>query len=168
MTNPIENFFTEHPINEKMIFRNAALGQKSTLRGVAQLLKLDPEKDVEIVGSHTSKSILLPVVKYHLPNGSTLIVRDNFHNYAVSVESIKPMDPTFLNGFSFETRAKSPCYFEGFPVSSVFGSFVQDPKKFSSHTSSRAGFNIFLHYFANINSSRPEPQGKDLTRKCEM
>ena len=157
MTNPIEKFFDEHPISEDMVFRDAAMHQKDILTATASLLNIDDETDIEIVGKHRSKSIDLPVVKYFLPKGSTLIVRNNFHDWAVSVVSKQPLNTEALAAIGLNLETKSSCYYEGFLRSSVFGSFLKNPQLFSTHIQSKASFEVFVNYFSKTNLTKPEP-----------
>jgi hypothetical protein len=155
MTNPIEKFFDENPIDEKNNYRSVAMIQKNLLIEAAHVLGLDPDLYVEFIGPHRSKSIDLPVVKYHLPNGSFLIVRDNFHNFAVTVESAKPLDVCRLLEVGVEPKTAPPCSCEGFPCDSIFGSVIHNPQKFTSHIFRDEFFLKFVRYFGEVNDARP-------------
>lgn len=84
----------------------------------------------QVISTHTSKSISLPVVEYARPDiGLRLILRDNFHDVKLSVISRKPITTSF-DGLFHTTPPVEPdytgneladCYFEGFPDDLIFG-----------------------------------------------
>jgi len=100
-----------------------------------------------VVGEHTSKSVNLPVYSLERPDlGIQFVLRDNYHDWNVSVVSEKPIE-TDLRGFEldfsdsdkkrFESEPWRPghswgyCYFQGFPEELQFGPYSQDQRKFS-------------------------------------
>lgn len=96
---------------------------------------------VEVVATHTSKSVLLPVYNMERRDlGLRLILRDNFYNYKLSVISEAPLDVDFT-GLCHTTPPPDPdytgdplhpVYFEGFPEELIFGYYApSDRRKFS-------------------------------------
>lgn len=99
-----------------------------------------------VVGEHMSKSVPLPVYSLERPDlGIQFVMRDNFHDWNVSVISEKPIT-TDLRGFqldwSEEDKKRFPngytpgrswgyCHFQGFPEEFQFGPFSQNPCRFS-------------------------------------
>lgn len=66
-------------------------------------------KQYDIIGEHTSKSIILPVLKLTY-KGTEIVVRNNFYNYETTIIATKDIElPTELVGES------QTFYYEGFP-----------------------------------------------------
>jgi hypothetical protein len=100
-----------------------------------------------VIGEHTSKSVRLPAYSLERPDlGIQFVLRDNYHDWNLSVLSEKPIT-TDLRGFELdysrdEDRKRFPngyrpgsawgyCYFQGFPEEVQFGPFSENPCKFS-------------------------------------
>jgi len=83
----------------------------------------------DVVATHMSKSCLLPV--YFLSyKGLQLIIRDNFYNWKLSVNSPIDLDlDTDL--FIKESEDISTLYCEGFKDEWVFGTYAKDHSKFT-------------------------------------
>lgn len=101
-----------------------------------------------VVGEHSSKSVQLPVYSLERPDlGLQIVLRDNYHDWNVSVISEKPIPPEVIRGFQsdfsedekkkFEKEPWRPgyswgyCFFQGFPEELQFGPYSQNPRKFS-------------------------------------
>lgn len=101
-----------------------------------------------VVGEHTSKSVQLPVYSLERPDlGLQIVLRDNYHDWNVSVITEKPLNKDMLRGFELdysrdEDRKRFPnghkpgqswgyCYFQGFPEEVQFGPHSENPNKFS-------------------------------------
>lgn len=105
-----------------------------------------------VIGEHRSKSIMLPVVEYHRPDlGLRVIVRNNFHDWKMTVLSDKPLEVDFsgLCHTSFPPdpgytgNPLAPCYFEGFPRELIRGYYDENHSEFSleiGHSISIAAF----------------------------
>ena len=118
--------------SEEMVFRDAALAQVRFIRDEAVNMFKDLLNDLTVGSTHMSKSIILPVYRLQLLGGVTLIMRGNFHNWKVSVESSKA-SLAGLNGNIFtNSEPIHPVYCEGFTADQVFGTFAQDPNKFTA------------------------------------
>lgn len=86
---------------------------------------------VMIISTHTSKSIKLPVYEINVKHlGLRLILRDNFHDWKISIESEKPLNYDFM-GIIKEDEEINPIYCEGFDESWVYGSFKNNKNKFT-------------------------------------
>lgn len=86
---------------------------------------------IQVISTHTSKSITLPVVEMDVPDwGLRLTLRHNFHDWKVSVESSKPINVDFGDLFNAETNW-SYLYCEGFPHDRVFTSYQVNAKAFT-------------------------------------
>lgn len=95
-----------------------------------------------VIGEHRSKSVRLPVYSLERPDlGIRFVLRDNYHDWCVSVVAEKPI-ATDLRGFQLDMdeddrKRYQPggfwgyCFFQGFPSELCFGSFAMDPRRFS-------------------------------------
>jgi len=102
-----------------------------------------------VISTHTSKSIALPVVEYDRKDiGLRVILRDNFHDWKLSVISERPITSCFDGLFHTTPPVEpeytgdylSPCYFEGFPRDLVFGYLSKsDGRRWSAMPSGRHG-----------------------------
>jgi len=85
-----------------------------------------------VISTHTSKSIRLPVVELRTPGGVVFTIRDNFHDYKVSVDSPVEIDVDFHDLFGkYAEESIHGVYFEGFPDERVFGAYADNKKQFS-------------------------------------
>ena len=102
------------------------------------------ESACTVIGTHTSKSIKLPV--YRLENkekGLVIILRDNFHNWKMSVISEIPIVRDFQIFYDtppiepdYTGDELHPVYFEGFPEDLIFGYQKEsDGRKWSAEIS---------------------------------
>lgn len=92
----------------------------------------------QVISTHGSKSILLPVVEYHRADlGLTFVVRNNFYNWKLSVESERPVVADF-GGLFHTTPPVDPdytgnplasVYFEGFPGDRIHPYYTQGDRR---------------------------------------
>lgn len=111
---------------------NQVIFVRDTLAGViTQLMGLEELITAEVVATHTSKSVKLPVYEFVLESlGVTLLMRDNFHGWVVSVESESDLDYDFMGLFdSKEELSWQHC--DGFPRDRVHRSYENDSKRFT-------------------------------------
>lgn len=85
---------------------------------------------VLVPSEHTSKSITLPVYEIAVPGKAVLYARCNFHDWRISVDAQRPIPDIFGDLFDRE-RTESSTMFEGFAREWIFGSYAQDPSRFS-------------------------------------
>lgn len=122
-------WFIENLPKETMIYKTAAENQiyfvRDTLRNFNKISK------IEVISTHTSKSIKLPVYHIVWENGIEMILRDNFYDWKISVES--PLELTYpINLFNNLGKKKiSSCYCEGFKEEWVFDCYENNKKKFT-------------------------------------
>lgn len=119
------------PIADDMLWKKSAEFQFEFFHQLGYLLSSGLDYDNRIVphviSFHMSKSINLPVCQYER-DGLRVIVRDNFHDFKISVISEKPIEANF-DGL-FRTKEKiAGCYFEGFDPDWVFDGYSNDDKK---------------------------------------
>lgn len=104
----------------------------------------DQASHCTVISTHRSKSIILPVYKLHREDyGLTMVFRNNFYNWKMSVISERPIITNF-DGLFHTTPPIEPdytgneladCYFEGFPHEYIFGYYSELEsyrKKFSA------------------------------------
>lgn len=144
----LQDWINEQTISDEMLWKGAWGRQVEFVRDrITGLfcadLHYDERKNITtVISTHRSKSIILPVYKLHRADiGLTLILRDNFYNWKMSVISEKPLEVNF-DGLCHTTPPVEPdytgdylasCYFEGFPPEYIFGYYSQsDKKKFSA------------------------------------
>lgn len=95
----------------------------------------------DVISVHRSKSIMLPVVRMHRGDlGLTMIFRNNFYNWKVSVISEIPVNADYV-GLCHTTPpiekdytgdSLASVYFEGFPKELIFGYYCQNKKQYSA------------------------------------
>ncbi len=118
-----------------------------------------------VVGEHTSKSVPLPVYDLSRPDlGLRFVLRDNFHDWNISVVSETPIDAKSLLGFPIdfhndEERAEwTPgrywgyLFYQGFPDDLRYGPLRSDPRKFSTWCAS--SYQVYALLFTILNSRR--------------
>lgn len=88
------------------------------------------QSDLEVISTHTSKSVLLPIFQLKLPDGTAFTMRYNFHNWRVSVDSPRDVDADFMGLFD-PNATFSSCYCEGFPEECVYGSYAENKRRFT-------------------------------------
>ncbi len=130
----LELWKKNNPIKETMYFRNAALSQFNEIEQSALRCNIN----VFVVGTHTSKSILLPVYLLQNKDASRqLWVRDNFHNYAISIQTEKPiqLDSSVAEEEKGMGDNVFSCYFEGFERNNlpIFTSYKDCSLHWSAH-----------------------------------
>jgi hypothetical protein len=115
-----------------------------------ELVRTDCKVTCFVIGEHSSKSVNLPVYSLERPDlGLQVVLRDNYHDWNVSVITEKPLSDGYnvLKGFQldfsdsdkkrFESEPWRPgrswgyCYFQGFPEELQFGPYSQDCRRFS-------------------------------------
>lgn len=129
--------------DKKMIFKNRFSEQICFVRDVLSVLFFPSIEEydaspVMVIGTHTSKSIELPVFQMKSEKyGIELILSNNFSNWKVSVKSDIPLDFDIMGLFD-TAKVIQPYYCEGFPEEKVYGSYEQDHSSFT--------FEIFSDY----------------------
>jgi hypothetical protein len=84
-----------------------------------------------VISTHTSKSILLPVVKMFISkHNMTVIVRHDFHDFKISIKSEKELIFDTMNLFKQDRKINSiDC--EGFKEEWVYDSYTNNKKQFT-------------------------------------
>lgn len=135
MRQKLQEWVNEQLVGDEMIWKGAFGSQISFVRRLTGLmatgLSYKAMDDItHVIATHRSKSITLPVYELSRPDlGLRLILRDNFHNWKLSVISERPIDADFSGLFhttppvepAYTGEPLSSVYFEGFPGDLIFG-----------------------------------------------
>lgn len=85
-----------------------------------------------VISTHRSKSIELPVVEINLKSvGVKIVLRDNFYDWNVSIESENDIECDFMD--TFKDEKYHMCYCQGFPKDRIYGMYKDDHKKFTCY-----------------------------------
>lgn len=100
-------------------------------------------ENYEIVGTHWSKSIELPVIKMKY-KGAEIVFRYNFYDYEITVISDKDLE--FPDGlFNKKNRI---FYYQGFPDEyKIKTSYAESKKRFSVTIKHPTGYNFYTFMF---------------------
>lgn len=141
---PLQDWFMANRAKDEMLWKGAAEDQimfvRDKLQGLlgAGMAYEDRKQMAMVISTHRSKSIALPVYRLHNPLcGLTVVLRENFYNWKLSVISEKPIiadfSPLFYTTSPVEPDYTGSClhpvYFEGFPGDLIFGYYAESDKK---------------------------------------
>jgi hypothetical protein len=132
---PLQEWFNQNKPDDNLLWKDGLARQVIFVRDTLSFLLFSSYEEYEqnrwqVVSTHTSKSVKLPVYHLRMPSGLCFTMRDNFYDWKVSVELPTPLeiDPSLL----FDPdETISPVYFEGFPRNRIYGSYNDDPTRFS-------------------------------------
>lgn len=104
-----------------------------------------PDYSISVIAEHVSKSVRLPVFRIETPS-VVFVMRNNFHNWVVSVSSTRPVINYSKNLFDPSKRI-SHLNCEGFPEEWIFGSFNEDvhQQKFTLELNDNYDLFTFVH-----------------------
>ena len=155
MKESILHFMRTWDLDDKLIYKDAAISQACFVRDTicGDLLKVHGF----VVSTHVSKSCLLPVYFVTLRNGIKLIMRYNFYDWKVSVETPANKDPLpkdYLPSdcMSYRMTHGKPekilsCYLEGFHEEWCYDAYdhKQPPRKFTIEIPSKEQLFVIIH-----------------------
>jgi hypothetical protein len=127
----VESWMSDNVPSEDLLYRKSWVRQRELLRTMQGALL---SKTAVVISTHTSKSVLLPVVCFAFKNG-LLIFRDNFHTYKVSIILRWPVDLD-VEKYRLTSNNPHPVYFEGFPEFLVFDPYESGCAAFSGELTS--------------------------------
>lgn len=112
----------------------------------------EASKRIVVINTHTSKSIKLPVVLIDLEDtlGFQLIMRNNFHDWKISVLSSAFSIQADFGGLFEQDEKINPIYCEGFEEKFVFDSYQNNKKFFTVEI--RNDYQVYTFIFLVINS----------------
>jgi hypothetical protein len=132
----LQEWFNEQNVSDEMCWKLRFVNQIMFVRDKIGGLVTRERDKVFVISTHTSKSIRLPVY-FMERNGLQIALRDNFHNWKMSVISDRPIMANF-DGIFHTTPPLDPdytgnplnsVYFEGFPKDLIFGYYWESDKK---------------------------------------
>lgn len=87
-----------------------------------------------VVGEHISKSVRLPVFMFEREDiGLRFVIRYNFYDWNISIETSKDVPVDVIDGFDLDTKY---CFFQGFPKEYRFKGYNENKRKFSMYIGS--------------------------------
>lgn len=108
---------------------------------------------VNVINTHRSKSIDLPVYELTIPDiGMKLIMRNNFYDWKVSVISEEEVD--IIPGDLFKDIEIQKKYCEGFKQEYVFGKYTDNKKQFTVEIEDDNKLVIFLYLICKYNKEQ--------------
>lgn len=142
-------WFMENRPAENMKYKDSAERQIMFVRDeVPEFFTKSMLKTIEVISTHTSKSIKLPVYHVVLTNGLELILRGNFHDWKVSVSS--PFDielpEEILTNLTLRGEKINSCYCEGFKDEWIFDSYMENKKEFTIEIGSSL-YSLYTFFF---------------------
>lgn len=102
---------------------------------------------VLVVNTHRSKSICLPVCQINLEH-IKIIVRNNFYDWKISVDSNKDIKTDFLGLFDYKEKVNS-IYCEGFKEEQVFDCYENNKKQFTLQLNNSHEVYMFMYILKN-------------------
>jgi hypothetical protein len=139
-TGHLHAWFLNNMPEDKMIYKASYEDQVMFVRDTLRGLLGDSVITMEVISTHTSKSIKLPVYRIMLGNSTEIIMRGNFHNWQISVNSKNSIIfPELLTGELSEEK-ELLCYCEGFEEEWIYDSYKHNNQKFTISI----GYNLYL------------------------
>jgi len=99
----------------------------------------------EVISSHRSKSVCLPVFQFKITDGTIFTMRCNFYNWIISVNSPNDVNVDFMDLFN-PTQQLLHVYCEGFPKELVYGPYSENKQKFTIEISA-GDYYIFTFFW---------------------
>lgn len=127
-------WFMNNKPGENMIYKDAANRQIIFVRDeVPNFFTKFMLKKIQVISTHTSKSIKLPVYHIVLENGLELIMRGNFHDWKITVSSPFeiPLPQELLSNCCRTPEKISHHYCEGFDRDWILDSYMNNKKEFT-------------------------------------
>lgn len=122
--------------SDKMIYKSGYWDQITFIRQTIMEILSDSYEEYKnnpamVISTHWSKSIKLPVCQINLPKyGVKMILRNNFYDWKVSVDSINEIKCDFKGLFD-EVQEINSIYCEGFKEDQVYMSYKNNKKQFT-------------------------------------
>lgn len=127
--------------DEKMLWKSGFWQQVSF---VEQRLQWILKTTVDVVSTHRSKSIILPVYRFHGP-GHVVYMRENFHGWVVSVELSDPLHGLPVAVIpGFDGGKVISVYAEGFNSKWVFPAYYDGSTEFTCRLDTDHDLYMFL------------------------
>lgn len=134
----IQEWINQHFKDNRLIWNQDGVTQACRFRdSFARCIATSYEEYrdcADVIGEHTSKSVVLPVVRLRA-NGLTVVIRDNFHDVVMTVVGLKrkPLSQVqvFMQQICTSGYTDRVSFFQGFPLEMRLGSYTENYKAFS-------------------------------------
>jgi hypothetical protein len=145
--NKLQNWISAQIVDDKMRWKGPFGAQMAFIRDSivplmgAGLIYHESKEIADVISTHMSKSIVLPVVEVTRKDlGIRFTMRENFYNWKLSVLSEKPVEANFDGLFhttppidkDYTGDPLASVYFEGFPKDRIYRYYEEDRRKFSA------------------------------------
>jgi hypothetical protein len=124
----LQDWANEHEPSETLVYKSGYWPMICFVRDVIAPLVSTSYEDckgkVQVLSTHRSKSVLLPVFSFGIPEAD-FEMRYNFHDWNLSVDSLIEVGD-YARWFD---DAHGYCFFQG--MSKQFGRYAQDARRFS-------------------------------------
>lgn len=153
---PDENLIYKDGLRDQCLFVRDTLMNNMFIKIATDYLKYDVFSDERsaifnsfvpsVIGTHYSKSVLLPVMEMDLSKiGLKIVLRYNFYDWCISVESKDEINCDFMGLITNEKG-----YFEGFPKDRIYDNYSsQNNKNFSVVLRSKYDVYTFMFLLKN-------------------
>ena len=103
------------------------------------------KEPVMVISTHMSKSVTLPVYRLYINKYNIeIIIRCNFYNWIISINSEKPLDFDCME--LFDANNVIPDYYcEGFPKDKCYGSYANSHTQFTIDITSK--YDVYTFFF---------------------
>lgn len=145
--NKLQKWISDQIVDDEMRWKGAFGAQMTficdslvPLMG-AGLIYQEKKEIADVIATHRSKSIVLPVVEVTRRDlGLRFTMRQNFYNWKLSVLSDKPVRADFTGLFhttppidkAYTGDPLASVYFEGFPEDRIYRYYSEDNRRFSA------------------------------------
>lgn len=130
----LQVWFMNNKPADNMIYKEATEKQIMFIRDeFFNFFPTEMIKKIEVVSTHTSKSIKLPVYHVVLNDGIELVMRGNFHDWKISVNAPFEIElpEKILSNYTLKGEKINSCYCEGFSDEWIWDSYLNNKKKFT-------------------------------------
>lgn len=132
----LQEWINQNEPENKMIYKDVFVDQIFFIRdeipfifASSYLKHSEIKNNIQVISTHTSKSIKLPVYQITLPD-ICFILRNNFHDWKVSVSSDFDIKANF-NNLIYPDQIINHIYCEGFKREWVYGPYNNNQSKFT-------------------------------------
>ena len=113
---------------EKYIFRGIYQRTLDEVDRVIRLISINKEiPEIWVTGTHTSKSIVLPVLELRY-GGLTITMRYNGFDWTVSIKSMRPIK---IPDGIFDSSPEARIFYQGFREDQIYGTYTENNRQFS-------------------------------------
>lgn len=151
--------------NKKLIYGNQIGRQIVFVRDILGDILTDTSNEYEafepqVIATHTSKSVKLPIYQINLEKyGLEIVMKNNFFSWAISIKSENPLDFDMME--LFDEKEVAPLYLcDGLPSEKIYGSYAQNHAEFTIEMKSEYKvytlFYLIKNYLTKLKSKEEE------------